>query len=201
LKYTEEAFANKYGGFENAGKIPILQEGMTYQELQSKVLDGINERNSINEEICKLFGVPVNKIMPKNGASGRSLEQDNKAFLQDCLNPVIIALEEAINYTILSEKEKEDGYYFRFDTSEMLRATEKERIESLVLASGGAFLTINEARAKMDLPPIAGHDYIAQAPGTTNIDVQTGQLVGQGLNQPVPSANGSSDVNKTESET
>lgn len=55
---------------------------------------------------------------------------------------------------LLLESEKDNGYFFRFDTSELIRSTEKEKIETLVAGVSGGIYTVDEARAKVDLPPM-----------------------------------------------
>lgn len=195
VKDVRMKFAEKYQGADNAGEILILQGGLKYKPLQPMTLDNTKERDSINEEICKLFGVPYSKIHNKNDGNGKSLEENNKAFLQDCLNPIIENIEAAINYTLLTEREKEQGYYFRFDVSELERASHKEQMETIVAGVQAGIFSINEARAKLDLPK-HDEDYTAFAPGTTMINSK-GELVGQGLNQTTTSANDSGDDSNT----
>jgi hypothetical protein len=74
--------------------------------------------------------------------------------LKHCLSPIIGSIENSADKSLLLEKEKEEGYFFRFDTSELLRATEKERIEAAELGLRSGLFRINEARGKLDLPGI-----------------------------------------------
>ena len=55
---------------------------------------------------------------------------------------------------LLLEAEKEKGLFFRFDTSELVRATEKERVDAVVAGVNGGIFTLNEGRSKFDLPPL-----------------------------------------------
>jgi hypothetical protein len=56
--------------------------------------------------------------------------------------------------SLLLENEKAEGYYFRFETAELLRATEKERVEAVALGVEKGLYTINEGRQKLDLSNI-----------------------------------------------
>jgi HK97 family phage portal protein len=150
-----QAWADLYGGSKNSAKTVILEEGMEYAPLSMKPTDlQLNDSKSgTNSEICKLFGVPESMITTAANKYG-SIEQNQLHFLKHCLAPIIGAIEASVDKSLLLEKEKQEGYFFRFDTSEMLRATEKERVEAVALGLEKGLLTINEARAKLDLPNI-----------------------------------------------
>lgn len=150
-----QSWADLYSGAKNSGKTVILEEGMEYSALSMKPSDlQLNEsKKGTNSEICKLFGVPESMISTAANKYG-SIEQNNLHFLKHCLSPIISSIENSADKSLLLEKEKEDGYFFRFDTSELLRATEKERIEAAELGLRSGLFRINEARGKLDLPGI-----------------------------------------------
>ena len=150
-----ESWSQLYGGAKNSAKTVILEEGMDYSPLSMKPNDlQLNDSKSgTNSEICKLFGVPESMISTAANKYG-SIEQNNLHFLKHCLAPIIGSIESSVDKSMLLEKEKSEGYFFRFDTSELLRATDKERVESVGLGLEKGLFTINEARAKLDLPAI-----------------------------------------------
>jgi HK97 family phage portal protein len=150
-----ESWASLYGGAKNSAKTVILEEGMEYSPLSMKPTDlQLNESKSgTNSEICKLFGVPESMITTAANKYG-SIEQNNLHFLKHCLAPIIGSFESSADKSLLLETEKQEGYFFRFDTSELLRATEKERVEAVELGLRSGLFTINEARGKLDLPNI-----------------------------------------------
>ncbi|WP_349346504.1 phage portal protein [Priestia megaterium] len=150
-----ESWASLYGGAKNSAKTVILEEGMDYQALQLNPEElQINEtKKNTNSEICKLFGVPESMITTAANKYG-SIGQNQLNFLKQTLAPIIRDFESAYDQYLLTEEEKANGYQFRFDTSELLRATEKERIEAIGLGLEKGLLTINEARSKLDLPPL-----------------------------------------------
>ena len=104
--------------------------------------------------ICKLFGVPESMISAKANKYN-TVGQNSLHFLKHTLAPILVAIEQSLDRQLLTDTEKkEKGYFFRFDTSELLRATEKERTETVAIGLEKGLLTINEARAKLDLPNI-----------------------------------------------
>ncbi|OSY02632.1 phage portal protein [Bacillus mycoides] len=155
INRLRDAWANLYGGVRNSAKTVILEEGMEYQKisLNPDEIQMHQTKKETNSEICKLFGVPESMISTAANKYG-SIEQNQLHFLKTTLATIITDFENAYNQYLLTEEEKEDGYCFRFDTSELIRTTEKEKIEAVGLGLEKGLLTINEARYKLDLPPI-----------------------------------------------
>ncbi|USL02195.1 phage portal protein [Bacillus anthracis] len=150
-----DAWASLYGGVRNAAKTVILEEGMEYQKisLNPDEIQMHQTKKETNSEICKLFGVPESMVSTVANKYG-SIEQNQLHFLKTTLATIITDFENAYNQYLLTEKEKAEGKFFRFDTSELLRTTEKEKTEAVGLGLEKGLLTINEARYKLDLPPI-----------------------------------------------
>ena len=84
-------------------------------------------------------------------------------LLQNTLTPYVTMFESALNAKLLTPQELEQGYYFSFDTSEMLRLTPEDQANYMtnlykegicnleevrsVLGLGGDAETINELKA------------------------------------------------------
>jgi HK97 family phage portal protein len=162
-----EAWRNLYGGVKNSAKTVVLQEGMSYEALSMNPtqIQMTETKKATASEICKLFNVPEGLVSSAVGAQYVSIEQNSLNFLKATLAPVIAAFEAAMDRALLLESEKENGYYFRFDTHELVRATEKERVDTVVAGIQGGLFTINEARAKFDLPAIEEGDNTLITPG------------------------------------
>lgn len=150
-----DAWASLYGGVRNSAKTVILEEGMEYEKvsLNPDEIQMHQTKQGTISEVCKLFGVPESMVSTAANKYG-SIEQNNLHFLKHTLAPIIADFENAYNQYLLTEKEKKEGKFFRFDTSELLRTTEKEKTEAVGLGLEKGLLTINEARYKLDLPPI-----------------------------------------------
>jgi HK97 family phage portal protein len=176
-----DAWRNLYGGVKNSAKTVVLQEGMTYEALSMKPneIQMTDTRKATSSEICKLFNVPESMISTAANKYG-SIEQNQLHFLKHTLSPIVTAFEAAMDKTLLLESEKGSGYFFRFDTSEIVRATEQERVASTVAGIQGGLFTINEARAKFDLPNIEAGDTTLVTPGATQTNNNTNQDNSQG---------------------
>lgn len=155
IERLRDAWAKLYGGVRNSAKTVILEEGMEFQKvsLNPDEIQMNETMNRTDSKICTLFGVPESMIDAKTNKYN-SVEQNSLHFLKHTIAPILVDIEKAFNKHLLTEKEKIQGYFFRFETSELLRTTEKERTETVAIGLEKGLLTINEARAKLDLPNI-----------------------------------------------
>lgn len=149
------SFENLYSGSKKAGKTLILEEGLNYEPISMKPneMDLTNSKKHTLSDIARIFNIPESMIN-SDANKYASNEQNNIYFLQYCISPIVTAIEGALDKTLLLESEKEQGYYFRFDTSEILRTTEREKIETIIKAMNSGILSISEARSKIDLPAL-----------------------------------------------
>ncbi|EOO35068.1 phage portal protein [Bacillus mycoides] len=161
VERLREAWAKLYSGVKNSAKTVILEEGMSFDKISMNPNEiQMNETMSrTDSKICTLFGVPESLISTKANKYN-TVGQNSLHFLKHTIGPILVDIEKVFNKELLTEKEKLQGYYFRFDTSELLRTTEKERTESVALGLEKGLLTINEARAKLDLPKIKNDLFI-----------------------------------------
>ena len=80
-------------------------------------------------------------------------------FLQYSISPIIAITETMFNRSLLLNEEKEQGYFFKFNTDDVLKSTQEERYNALHTGINAGILTINEARVKENLTPIP-NDYL-----------------------------------------
>lgn len=184
------AWAALYGGVQNSAKTVVLQEGLSYEALSMNPsqIQMTETRKGTNSEICKLFNIPEPIVNAALTSQYVSIEQNSLNFLKNTLAPVIVAIEQAFDRAVLLESEKEKGYFFRFDTAELVRATDAERVNTVVAGVTGGVYTINEARAKLDLPNISG-DILKMSLGDVMLDPETGE-------HKVPNVEGGSNPNE-----
>lgn len=192
-KLTPQAFTNikaswqkNFGGVKNAGKTAILENGAKYESISLKPNDldlSTSKKNTVTE-ICKLFSVPESMVNA-NANKYASTESNGLQFLQFCVGPVINAIECALNKTLLLEDEKMKGYFFRFDTSELTRTVESEKVETLVKAVKGRLISINEARGQLGYKSMP-KDFWLYGLGDVLYNIDTNKLVvansGLGIN-------------------
>ena len=160
-----QSWENVYGGIRNSGKTVILEEGLKYKSLSLSpnelgLLDSRKTHTELTEEIFNL---------PKGMLSSATVIQSEE-FLKFTLNPILSAIEGAINKTLLLEEEKAEGYYFRFDVSELLKASFKEQVETVSSATNNGLMTINEGRALLDMKPFLDKDFLLLSQGNVKLN-------------------------------
>ncbi|SFG70795.1 phage portal protein [Sporolactobacillus nakayamae] len=176
INRLRDSFEGLYNGARKAGKTMILEEGLDFKALSMKPdelqMDVANK--FIISEIARLFNIPESLL---NSAANKynSLEQNNLSFLQYCLAPVITNFESSFNKNLLTTYEKQSGYYFRFDTSELLRTTEKEKIDATSSAFTKGLISFNEARYTLDKPPVDDDFYLLNL-GNVIRNAENGEL-------------------------
>lgn len=175
LKATSES---NYAGAQNAGSNMVLQEGLKYKPIASSAKDAqmLETRAHQIEEIARIFGVPRPFLMVDDTSWGTGIEQLGIFFVQYGLAPWFKAWEEAVARTLLTDKERRDGYYAKFNERALLRGSMKDQADFLskMMGSGGSpqIMEQNEARSLLDLPehPDGGglsSGAMASAPGGT----------------------------------
>lgn len=163
----KKSWAQLYQGSENAGKTVILEEGLKYTPISLKPndLELTEAKKSSISDIARIFNIPETMINSNAGKYG-SGEHNSIVFLQYCINPIVEALEGALNLSLLLEKEKEEGYEFKIDPSKLLQMTRKERAEAISAEFNAGLISFWEARQEIDMPQATNDDYLKLSLGT-----------------------------------
>jgi HK97 family phage portal protein len=150
-----EEFAN---GSKNAGKIIPVPLGMKLVPLNIKLTDSqffeLKKYSAL--QIAAAFGIKPNQINDYEKSSYASAEAQNLAFYTDTLLFILKQYEEEISYKILSDRLIEQGYYFKFNVSVILRADMKTQMETLATGVNNGIYKVDEARDYLDLPMVEG---------------------------------------------
>lgn len=148
------------------GKIPVLNDGLDFQPVSSTAVElQINENKKVNSvEICKIFGFPHTVI------DGGADEDDNKKFTS-AVTAILNQIETALDSFTLLEKEKEQGYYFAFDTKELTRGSIRERYEAYEIAVKNHILQVDEIRREEDYEPL-GFNFVTLGLGDVLLNPQ-----------------------------
>jgi HK97 family phage portal protein len=154
-----KSFRDSHEGSDNAGKIGMLREGIKANILAMNNADAqfIEQRRFQREDAALLF-LLEGILGDSSNASFASLEQRNLAYRQNCLAPWTTAWEEESELKLLTESERNRGYYFKFNDGALLRT---EKSVTMAFGSQGIaarVLSPNEVRELFDLNPYEGGD-------------------------------------------
>ena len=158
LERLKKSISALYSGVENAGKTLVLEDGLKFVPIQNNLeeIKMVDSKKHNTAEVEKLLNLPSGFLQDNQKRSA----EDNLVYLQRTLMPIITALEESFNKALLLENEKENNYFFRFDVSEILRATQKEMVDMLSTGIKSGLYTLNEARAIINKPKFGNSDFL-----------------------------------------
>ncbi|HHR4725786.1 TPA: phage portal protein [Salmonella enterica] len=159
-----EGFINQFSGALNAGRVPLLEAGISYQNTSLSLEDAqmIETRRLSVEDVCQWFG--VDPIMIGHAAQGQTMwgsgvEQLMMKFLTTSLRPWLTRIEQAIRRSLLAPGDK-NKYFAEFAIEGLLRADSAARAAFYSTMTQNGVMTRNEARHKENLPPQPGGDQL-----------------------------------------
>lgn len=150
----KEGYRKVYDNTDSREKILVLNDGIEFEAISSTAAElQMNENKKTNSiEICKLFGFPHTVI------DGGATEDDNKKFIAAVIS-LLNQIETELDNVLLLESEKEQGYYWAFDTKELTRGSLKERYDAYEIAVRNNILQVDEIRREEDYEPL-GFNFI-----------------------------------------
>lgn len=159
---TESRLVEKYLGAINAGRPFIAEGGMKFQQLSISPEDAqmLETRKFGVEEVCRYFGVPP-VMIGHSGASTAwptSVEQQMIVFQTYTLRRRVKRIEQAVDKQLLSAEDRAAGLTARLNMDALLRGDSASRAAFYGAMSNIGAMTINEIRARENLPPVPGGD-------------------------------------------
>lgn len=161
-----EQWLTMQAGIERAHLPALLENGLELQELQVKAADAqlIESKKFSLVDVANWLGTPVHKLGGEGRTAYASLEQENEAFLSECLDSWLCKIEEEAFEKLLREREKlEETHLVEFLRQALVRANLAVRAAYYRTALGGRpWLTQNEVRGMENLNPVEGGDEILE---------------------------------------
>lgn len=148
-------------------KVALIQDGAKYQQLTISPEQGqfLQTRLFENREVSLILGVPPHKLGDTSRTSYNSLEQEERAWLFDGLDPWLVMWEEECGDKLLTEEEKEsEQFYFRFNREEALQMSFRERMEGISKGFATGLFTVNDQLRMEDRPTIGAEGDIRFRP-------------------------------------
>ncbi|CPR79297.1 phage portal protein [Mycobacteroides abscessus] len=160
----KEAWRSQYSGPDasQAGGTPILEDGMEFKAASqtAKDLQYIEGRKLTDEEVCRSYFIPPPMVGILDKATFSNIQEQHVMLYQDTLGPLLEQVEDEIDLQLVPEIEpvEPERFYAEFNLREKLTGNFKDRAGIMQTAVGGPWLTINEARAMDNRPPVEGGD-------------------------------------------
>lgn len=167
-----------------AGGAYILPQGLTHRQLSLSLADKefIESRKLSVDEIAGIFALP--RFLVSGDASPIATD-DLQAYLTTIsLRPWVVRIEQSFGRDCLTESEQE-RYFLRFNMDGLLRANIAARTSAYQGQLQAGILTVNEARALEDRPPLPRGDITYAPLNVAHIDARNGAILYNGPQNPI----------------
>lgn len=117
------------------------------------------------QEVAVALGVPFSLL-----ETGSLNGEDNIAYLQNQIQPILSAIEDEMNYKLLTPQERKAGYFIEFDVSEMLRVDPLNQSLILDRYVRDGIMTLNDAKRQLGIKLVEGGDLVTYPSGQVTLD-------------------------------
>jgi HK97 family phage portal protein len=144
-----------YSGM-NAGKVAVLGDGLKYEAMAVTATDAqlIEQLKWTAETVCSCFHVPGYKIGVGATPTYANAQVLNQIYYSDCIQSLLENLEALLKDGLALPA----PYAVEFDLDGLLRMDTLTLVSTVKDAVGAGIMAPNEARAKLNLAPVAGGD-------------------------------------------
>jgi len=151
-------FGKKFGGASQAGRTPVLSNGMTYTQM--KVIspldaDYIATRKMSKADIAEIYGVPLTMLGTAD-ATYQNAEQQALIYTQFTINPILEMIAQEMSMKLIPTWRNSEKLEFRADRFKLTPS--KERAETVSLLNNTGIITSNEARELYGYKKLPGGD-------------------------------------------
>ncbi len=154
-----ESWQAVYGGAANTGKVAVLEEGMTYQQIgiPPEEAQFLETRKFQVDEIARLYRIPPHMVGDLDKSSFSNIEQQSLEFVKYTLNPWVVRWEQALQKALLLPEERK-RYFIRFNVDGLLRGDYQSRMQGYAVGRQNGWLSANDIREMEDMNPIPAEE-------------------------------------------
>ena len=144
----------------DTGGTPILEDGMRLVSTQfnAREAEWAEATRLAREDVAAVYHINPSLIWHTDAQTYASAKDNARALYAETLSPILDMLSERMNAFLLPKVGADPREYVEFDISKKLEASFEEQASVLQSSTGAPWLTRNEARARLNLPPIDGAD-------------------------------------------
>lgn len=141
-----------------AGGTPILEDGMTLQRVdfnahEQQFVEGATLALST---VASMYHVNPTMVGVLDDANYSNVREFRRMLYVDTLGPELAAIEDRLNTFVAPRVDGRPGVYHEFNVAEKLQGNFEEQTAALSSSVGRPWMTANEARARLNLPSLAG---------------------------------------------
>lgn len=159
--FREDWYSKYTGRGPKAGGTPILEDGMklTRIDFNAQEQQFVEAAKLSLTTVASAFHVNPTMIGQNDGANYSNVREFRKMLYGDTLGPLVAQIEGRINSFLVPRMGLDRRkHYVEFNIEEKLQGNFEEQGVILQTATGGPWMTRNEARAMRNLPALDGGD-------------------------------------------
>ena len=158
-------FGESFGGAARAGRVPVLEEGMSWEAsgMSPEDAEVLASRRFSTEEIARLFGVPPPLCGIWDHSTFTNSATAGAWFGQFCILPLVRKIEAEFLRSVFADPGGE--YHLELDMAGLTRGDFGARWAAYDVALRNDVLTRNEVREAEGFPPRADGDAPISVPG------------------------------------
>ena len=158
LKFQRQFNEAWTGRGEKAGGVPLLDEGI---ELKTARFNAKEEQWAEAAQLSLRTVASVYHVQPAMvgdtaGVSYANVREFRKMLYGETLGPMLMLIEQRLNLALGHLADGDE--YVEFNVEARLRGDAEEQAAVLQTGIGGPYMTINEGRARLNMPAIDGGD-------------------------------------------
>jgi HK97 family phage portal protein len=155
-KRLKEFWDANYAGETNAGKVAVLGDGMKFEAMTMRSTDAqlIEQLKWTAENVCTCYHVPSYKIGVAPPPAFNNIEALDQQYYSSGLQIHIECIEALLDAGL----EIDEPFSTEFDLDDLLRMDSATLIDVQAKGVGAGVVAPNEARRKLNLPPVKGGD-------------------------------------------
>lgn len=150
-----DSWNQMHSGLDNAHRIAILEEGLTYKQIGLPPEDSqfLQTRQFQIAEIARIFRVPPHMLGELSRSTNNNIEQQSLEFLTHTLNPWVVKIEQAVNLKCMTQNERKK-FFAEHIVEQFLRGDIQTRYNSYQIGRQNGWFSANDIREKENMNPI-----------------------------------------------
>jgi HK97 family phage portal protein len=161
-----------YGGIENTGGTPVLEEGLEWRSISLSAADAqlLQQRMFTRQEIAMAFQVPPRMLSADEGGGLRysSAAMDATSFAQFTVSPWCSRITRALRHDAelpwTGDGTGAGSLFPKFDLDALSEADPTTRYQNYLLARRGGWMTKNDPRRREGMKSLEGGDALPPDP-------------------------------------
>jgi HK97 family phage portal protein len=153
-KKFRKDFEALYAGESNQRRVVVVSDGITFTPMSLPNNDAqfLESRTFQVNEICRWYGVPPHKLADLTRATFSNIEEQERAFVADCLLPWARRLESEADIKLFGPV-KRGRRFTRLNLDALMRGNSQTQTDTVTKKVASGLLTLDEGREYFDLNP------------------------------------------------